>query len=218
MMERWRATNNIYIASVSEHEENKNQHGRLSMWRAFGNATAPRAAMVMNVPEPGMAEGLHSFLVPVRYIEYDEPEREFLEVISNVRGNMAFLTSLPRDRLKTMIFNTIIGTAVSIKHRGFSEEKEWRIIYLPLTNPSPLVKQSTEVISIMHHIVYKIPLEENPDQGVVGAGLPALVERIIIGPSVYPVPMRMAFADALEKAGVPDAATKVVASNIPIRS
>ena len=45
----------------------------------------------------------------------------------------------------------------------------------------------------------------------------ALVERIIIGPSAYPVPMWMAFVDALKKAGVPDPDKRVVISNIPIR-
>jgi hypothetical protein len=112
----------------------------------------------------------------------------------------------------------LIGTAVSIKHPGFSEEKEWRIIYLPLTNPSPLIQRSTEMIGGIPQIIYKMPLEDNPDKDVVGAGIPSLIERIIIGPSVYPVPMHMAFTDALAKAGIPNAATKVVASNIPIRS
>jgi hypothetical protein len=172
----------------------------------------------MNVPKPGMAEGLHLFLAPVRYFEYESLEQEMLEMISNIRNNTDFLKSLPRDRMKTMIFNTIIGTAVSIKHHGFSEEREWRIIYLPLTNSSPLIQQSTEVVGGVPQIVYKIPLEENPDNDVVGAGIPALVERVIIGPSMYPVPMLMAFIDALTKAGVADAATKVAFSGIPIRS
>jgi hypothetical protein len=59
---------------------------------------------------------------------------------------------------------------------------------------------------------------ENPDKDVTGIGIPALVDRIIIGPTVYDEPMKAAFIDALTKAGVTDAASRVVVSGIPIRS
>jgi hypothetical protein len=66
---------NTYIASVSEHDQAKeNILGRLSMWRAFGQAATARAAIVMNVPDPFAAEGLHLTLLPVEYTEYGEVE------------------------------------------------------------------------------------------------------------------------------------------------
>jgi hypothetical protein len=40
---------NTYIACFSEHDDSENQHGRLSMWRAFGG-TDIRAAIVMKFP------------------------------------------------------------------------------------------------------------------------------------------------------------------------
>lgn len=38
-----------YIASISEHDSKEDLHGRLSMWRAFGNNTA-RVALVTKIP------------------------------------------------------------------------------------------------------------------------------------------------------------------------
>jgi hypothetical protein len=207
---------NTYICSISEHEDYEDQHGRLSMWRAFGG-NAARAALVMNVPPEGMAEGLHLFLVPVAYEEYPDIEAELLRAVENVRSNTEFLKSIDRDRLKTLIFYFLVCNAVSIKHQGFREEKEWRVIYLPHANPSKLVTSSIEVIGGVPQIVHQIPLHEDPNNDVVGVGISALVNRIIIGPTVYNVPMHMAFTEALAKAGVAGAANRVVWSGIPIR-
>jgi hypothetical protein len=41
---------NTYIASVSEHGDHEDHHGRLSMWRAFGDAKVARVAIVIRVP------------------------------------------------------------------------------------------------------------------------------------------------------------------------
>jgi hypothetical protein len=58
---------NTYVCSVSEHEDSENGHGRLSMWRAFGQGNTARAAVVMRVPPDGSVEGLHISFSPVAY-------------------------------------------------------------------------------------------------------------------------------------------------------
>jgi hypothetical protein len=45
-----------------------------------------------------------------------------------------------------------------------------------------------------------------------------MFDRLIIGPSPFPLPIADAFIDALNKAGVSDAPNKVYFSGIPIRS
>lgn len=47
---------NTYICCISEHEKNENQHGRLSMWRAFGRLPA-RAALYSNYHLQAMLRG-----------------------------------------------------------------------------------------------------------------------------------------------------------------
>jgi hypothetical protein len=81
-----------------------------------------------------------------------------------------------------------------------------------------VITSSIEILAGVPQIIHKIPLVDNPAQDVVGIGISALIERIIIGPTVYAAPMHWAFVEALTQAGVENAARKVVVSGIPIRS
>jgi hypothetical protein len=51
----------------------------------------------------------------------------------------------------------------------------------------------------------------------VGAELPKLINRIIIGPTQFPEQLRLAMVKLLKFAEVPDAEKKVVCSTIPLR-
>jgi len=65
--------------------------------------------------------------------------------------------------------------------------------------------------------IFKIPLKDIPDEDFVGAEIPALLDRIIIGPTQYPLPMLEAFTLLLTDAGVTDPDKRVFVSDIPIR-
>lgn len=57
-----------YIASISEHDDKEDLHGRLSMWRAFGNNVA-RVAIVLKIPDySGGALTLRLLFSPVAYL------------------------------------------------------------------------------------------------------------------------------------------------------
>ena len=174
--------------------------------------------MIMRVPPDATAEGLRVMLSPVAYFGESDVGHQLWGIVQNVNQNCEYLKSLDRERVKAAIFYTLVSAAVSIKHIGFHEEKEWRVIYLPRANPSNVVTSCTEVLAGVPQIVHKIPLAENPSKDVIGVGIPALVDRIIIGPTAYAAPMYAAFIQALADAGVPDAASRVVVSGIPIRS
>jgi hypothetical protein len=56
---------NIFVSSVAEHATSEDTHGRLSMWRAFGN-DASRVAIVIKIPKyTGAAGALGLFFSPV---------------------------------------------------------------------------------------------------------------------------------------------------------
>jgi hypothetical protein len=105
-----------------------------------------------------------------------------------------------------------------LKHEGFREEKEWRVIYIPEMNPAAPMLKVTKIVNGVPQIVYKLPLKNNPSEGVVGIEIPQLVDRVIIGPSAYPEPIREAFVVALQEAGMTDAKNRVVCSGIPLRT
>ena len=73
------------------------------------------------------------------------------------------------------------------------------------------------MISGVPQPVYKIPLNDLPDEGLVGLRIPELVDRVIIGPTDYPLAMFDAFTDALHEAGVEKPHERVFVSNIPLR-
>ena len=57
----WKDINlDTFITSVSIHHSNENAHGRLSMWRGYGNNSASAAIVINNPPEP--VQGLNIFL------------------------------------------------------------------------------------------------------------------------------------------------------------
>ena len=101
---------------------------------------------------------------------------------------------------------------------GFREEREWRAIYAPKFWPSTLMESSTEIISGIPQIVYKIPLDAKVSDRFTDLDFPRIFDRLIVGPTSYPWPMYEAFVDALKKAGVDDAEKRLCVSGIPIRA
>jgi hypothetical protein len=214
---------NTYITSISEHYENEDQHGRLSMWRAFGGTTNVRVALVFKFPLALLDAGIFNLLVsPVAYLQEEQVERELYRVVDNVHRDRDFLKSVGRERIVTAIYAMLVAGVTCLKHVGFREESEWRLIYAPVRGPSPLIAQerSTEVIDGIPQIIYKIPFDANAPgapEGLKPLDLAQLFHHMIIGPAVYPYSMREAFVMVLQNAGVSDPAKRIVPSEIPIR-
>jgi hypothetical protein len=209
--------NNTYIASVSEHDDKEDNHGRLSMWRAFGSGIA-RVALVFKIPwiTPG-SESLKLLFSPVAYHTADEVQAIIYEVIHNIGSNSEFLRSLDKQQIVGSVFNMLLCGVTCQKHEGFQEEREWRAIYSPKMNPSDLMKSSSEIIQGIPQIVYQLPLDVTLSPSLADLDIGVIFDRLIIDPSPYPVAMSEAFVELLTKAGVPEAHRKVVASHIPIR-
>jgi hypothetical protein len=134
-----------YILSISEHSDSEDHHGRLSMWRAFGRSTA-RVALVFRIPlEYRKARSLGISIGPCAYFTYPEFDAEMKLMISRIRSERDFLKSLGRDMLVGMVFGMLVAHVVCLKHEGFGEEREWRVIHLPKRVPSSLMEQEPKV-------------------------------------------------------------------------
>jgi hypothetical protein len=157
-------------------------------------------------------------LIPVAYFTDQQLKDELDAVVSNVQADRQFLSSLDRGSFITNVFFMHIAHVVCLKHEGFREEREWRVIYAPRRSPSAFVGSSTEVVSGIPQVVYKIPLENNSSAGISEIGFADIFDRIIIGPSQFPVAMYEAFVAALDQAGIKDAAKRVFISQIPVRT
>lgn len=207
-----------YISSISEHKATEDFHGRLSMWRAFGNTSA-RVALVFRIPyASGGAIALNLMFSPVAYLTETEAHNVIGEAIKNIDADADFLRGVDRKVIVSYVFSMLLAGVTCLKHEGFREELEWRAIYSPKRSPSSLMEHSTEVIGGVPQIVCKIPLDRSVSPALAELDLAAMFDRLIIGPSPYPLAMYEAFKGALTNAGVADAEKKIFASGIPIRT
>lgn len=205
-----------YISCFSEHHQKEDLYGRLSMWRAFGRGTAG-VAIVLKPPAPYSAIPLNVFLTPVAYLEHVDVTSEIERVITNIENNAAVLASVPRDTLLNAVYLMLMMAVVSLKHPGFEEEKEWRLVHCPELYPSQYVISSRETVASVPQVVHHVRLQNRPSEGITGIELPELLDRVVIGPSQYAPSMRQALIGALVNAGVENPSAKVSTSDIPLR-
>lgn len=209
---------NSYIAAISEHDDKEDQHGRLSMWRAFGGNSA-RVAIVFSIPWfSGASAALNVMFSPVAYLRKEEVYAEINSVINNVKSNREFLSSVDRSMLLAQVFNMLVAGVTCLKHEGFGEELEWRVLYGPKRWPSSLIEHETEIIGGIPQIVYKLPLDVTVSDSLAELDFSRIFDRLIVGPSQYPLAQYDAFVDALTNANVTDAEKRVFISGIPIRT
>jgi hypothetical protein len=208
-----------YIASISEHDAHEDTHGRLSMWRAFGGGQIGRVAFVLKIPSsPPVGALLNLWVSPVEYFSDDELANELRALSSNVQAKIDVLKQAPRPMLIGAVFAMLVAGIVCLKHEGFLEEREWRIVHNPKRASTPLMRSDVEIMNGIPQLVFKIPIGGGPPNELDALRLENLLDRIIIGPTPYPWAMYQAFVTALTDAGVPDAGSKVFVSGIPIRS
>jgi Protein of unknown function (DUF2971) len=212
-----------FMFCISEHNADEDSIGRLSMWRAYG-AGAAIALVLKARPFVQPTDALRSYTTPVAYMSKEAFSDEFRRLVDNVKSNEDFVRQLKRSDLKSCIFNAFRFAALSTKHPGFREEKEWRVVFMrdfeqaldPQLEAANRLNKEIVAIHGTPQVIYKIPLRNVPDEGLEGIEVAELLDRVIIGPTEYPAAAREAIVDLLEKE-IPDAASKVVVSDIPVR-
>jgi hypothetical protein len=209
---------NSYIACLSRHYDDEDTHGRLSMWRGFGGNTMPRVAVVLKVPAlSGAADFLHVLFSPVAYLSEKGAHDVLQSVIENVRKEAALLRSIDRPIIIANIFHMLVAAVTCLKHDGFKEEAEWRAVYSPNRQKSPLISSSMETVAGVPQLVYSLPLDGSVSGELAGLDFGAIFDRLIIGPSQYPIPMWTVFVEALRAVGISEPEKRVCLSLIPIR-
>jgi hypothetical protein len=209
--------NDTYITCLSEHDVSEDAYGRLSMWRAYGGA-ARVALVVSGGPLHRPTEALKAYCSPVAYYANDQVHKEFIQVLTNIAGNMDFVKSLGEEPVRAHMFAVLRNAVICTKHPGFLEEREWRVIYSPSFLKSDRITSSIETIDGTPQSICKVPLKDVPEEGLTGLNMPDFLDRVIIGPSKYPAGIYDALLVLLTEAGVQDPASKIVFSDVPLRS
>lgn len=206
-----------YITCFSEHHDSEDTLGRLSMWRAYGGKNG--VAIVIKNHAFLLESDEHVYASPVEYLDDIGFGLNIRVIESNILENLPFLQEQSPEELAYCISIALKFAVLCTKHPGFKEEKEWRVICSPtIDDVSNFLEKDYATVRGVPQVIYKIPLKDKPNLGLVNIELPALIDRIIIGPTDFALATRQAFISLLEDNNVEDAANKVFISSIPLRS
>ncbi|HEX8480797.1 MAG TPA: DUF2971 domain-containing protein [Allosphingosinicella sp.] len=220
-----------YLVSISEHGDPKHgdgledAFGRLSMWRAYASRNGI-AFIFNNGPFTTENNAINAFSSPVLYATQETFAEKFEELVVGIEANLELAQSLGGKYFHDTLMNAFRFSIQSTKHPAFREEREWRVIYSPTEiqrsgemTPEQLEKIPTEIITLngVPQRIYAIPFKDHPEEGFVGATIPALLDRVLIGPSMDEYAIAQAFVAELTHLGVENAQEKVVMTGIPLR-
>jgi hypothetical protein len=218
-----------YLACISEHgsgetrqgggrtRDEEDDIGRLSMWRAYGGKSG--VALVMNGgPFLRPSRALNAYTSPVAYLDAETFGREFQNWLRGIEGNSAWLQALGEEDVFGRVFEAFRYAILCTKHPGFREEREWRIIHNPTYERSSRLIRDIQSVSGIPQPIFKMPLKNVPEDGLTEVEIPELIDRVIVGPTQFPLAIREALIVSLESAGMKDAANRVFVSDIPLRA
>ena len=224
-----RTNASAYVISFSEHGN------ALSQWRAY----APRDGVAIGF-HPGALRSVEDFaLSKCQYLSEDTVEtsagrRALMELVDDVYESVRWTARLIQQeaRKKThteasrleaqmeqtsMVTSQLIWTALKVKHGGFSEEREWRLIdnsdAVPLVHSTgddsqERLKFRRGVFGVTPYIVATLPANWR--------GAPLGIARVIVGPSANVALTTSSIKDLLRirlRSSAP-----VVPCNIPFRA
>ena len=210
----------VFMASLCEHDP-ADSLGKLSMWRAYGGATGGIALILAPyVVTHTTALNLGLNASPVLYGGIHELSREIDSFSKRIEINNKFLKSVNRRDFLEYIEAAINFAMLSIKHKGFEEEDEWRILFLPKLYGNDIIKSSVECVRGVPQMVYKVPFGyegKMSDNNGLSLELNHCLKKVIIGPCLYPETVRRAFENQLTILGFEQAHKIISVSEIPLR-
>jgi hypothetical protein len=208
-----------YIFCLTEHEPSNND-GMLSMWRGYGQH-GNGAALVFDASKVTMVPTSPLVVTKVSYVS-DAMRVEQLRALLAAWSDVTQKLQLPDDRLylaSYVAFSLVKGHALSTKHVGFSEEKEWRIIYYPERDQAGALKPFLHYHVGDRGVEPKLKYKIGHIAGVSAPdlALERLLNRIILGPSVSSPLSKRGVERMLDNIDRPQFKPLLRSSGIPLR-
>lgn len=205
-----------FMTCISEHDDSEDEIGRLSMWRAYGGHAG--VALVLNSTAfTSVSDAFNAYTHPVAYHSRAEVAARLERVLEQIGANQDFLVRQGEVFVHGYVYEFLASLILCTKHPGFREEREWRIIHNAYSNRSEHLRYFHQVVHGVPQQIVGLPLKDLPDEGFVGASIPLLVDRVIIGPNEYAWEARAVLLQMLEEAGLQDANNRLWVSDIPVR-
>lgn len=208
----------VYVFSCSEHDEHIGDDGLLSMWRGYGG-DGNGVAIVFDMTDL-LAARTPLLVHQVQYLSYEESERwmgdklqQFAAALREAGGPVEAMPAAA-----AALFERIKLFALFTKHRGFHEEREWRIVYLRELDTTGLFTQQLHYAIGPRGIEPRLRFTTDALGGPQAAPrLRDMVQRIILGP-VLSTPLALRSVERMLELFEPAWAGRVTRSTTPYRS
>ena len=144
-----------YITCLSEHDRAEDHVGRLSMWRAYSQACG--VALVLNA-RPLLGRGSTAVGVnagPVEYADRKTFLAGFDAFVEQMLAERDYIAELGPDAASRDLAGSYYYAALSTKHPGFAEEREWRVVFNPTLDAADHLVRSVEVCRNEPQVIYK---------------------------------------------------------------
>ena len=209
----------IYVFCLSEHDR-ENTDGLLSLWRGYGG-NGSGAAIIFDTSKLNEIQDSPLIISKVTYASQDK-RRDWIDEKLNAFADLIKNNKIPDDKLYLpayALFERIKIFSIFTKHSGFSEEREWRVVYMKERD------SDHKIDSMLHYAVGRRGIEPKfkfkicPIEGVTSNDLSIekIIHKIILGPSVSSPLAISAVKRMLEKVGKHELTSKVIASTTPFR-
>ena len=209
----------VYVFSCSEHDDQIGDDGLLSMWRGYGS-DGNGVAIVFDMDALVALPNSPLLVRKVQYLSYEESEAWIADKLQSFAATLERL-ALPLEAMKVAaeaLFERIKLFALFTKHRGFHEEREWRIVYLREFDRAGVLQQQLHYA--IGHRGRGIEPRLRFSTAALAAGAPTLehmVRRIILGP-VLATPLALRSVMRMLEIHRPAWANRVTRSSTPYRA
>lgn len=190
------------------------------MWRAYGG-NGGGVAMVINTEFVTLRLESPIFIGKVKY-DTDDVRREWIRTTISQVKTIIISNKIEYKLLSHFafhLFHVLKFGALMSKHRGFSEECEWRIVYLPERDAGHILTDGYNYVVGKSGIEPKLrfPIKPLPFEDPAAWTFESIVDRIILGPSLSSYLATSAVKKMFQSLGKESFAKRVVASTIPFR-
>lgn len=209
-----------FVSCFSEHNEGDIPDGKLSMWRGYGDF-GDGAAIIFDTKNINLGRQSPFILAEVQYLGNSKRLELIRSKISRLASFIEF-EGIGVDQasgIAHVLFRRAVLASIFTKHEGFSEEREWRLVYSPDRDSG---RHYRSIVDCNYGAgglepKMKVPLMKGEDGLGLNLDLDDALHSIIIGPRAA-TPMSLHAAQILlRKAGKENLSPKLKASTIPFR-
>lgn len=208
--------NFTYITSLSEHYPHE-EHGRLSMWRAYGGQRAGVALLFDPYAFYKRSNFMGADFFPVQYVEEIGFLQLFEIVLEDLERSMDQWSGCSQNVLEDNVVNWIFILVLTTKHPGFSEEREWRVINYTRSRLNSRISMIHKCISGIPQSIGLFSLESAEDESTPSFNINDHLRKILLGPCNQPFQVRSAFDSVVYSKGFNHNDQLISYSGIPLR-